>query len=1276
MITTIFFDLGDSLGVPVLSLNHRLERFERFDFAVPTLEELRAAGKRTGVISNTGDERGPRMNEVLEQAGLLEFFEPPLLIYSGDVGLRKDSPAIFQLAARKAGLEASPEQCLFVGENAEERAFALQAGWQVCPHPQLVSEVLAEQALRYARIEIPAGVSTETGRNVLRNVPLVPLLVEGQNRSILYALTSERAVARLMNAQCRVTLLGDKNTPGRTDLYLLRDDQAKESGFANEKGESAMLFEKAATALTVLESGDGRILIALPPEVPLDSIHFEGARHGHTLRLTPNPRLLDEAGPLVPAAFAAGFGEQAPPFTAADAAAWALLTDDFIKDCVERFSGARPLRDGSDILIRSRHVLHDDNQVAVDALAKAFNDLAPGRLEVSLHQFSHLGRSLFNVVAQLKGESADLVLVTAHLDSVAQHSDPRHAHAPGADDDMSGCAGVIAIAERFLALFPTGSQPARTVQFVLFNDEENGLVGSQAYARHLASSGAGIAGVFQMDMIGFDKAPPSTWEVHVGFSPSPELEAKSRVLADLIATCREHVAPALPVPQIIPNAEINPDPAEQRSDHGSFHHQGYPACCVSEAFFTGEGNPAYHQKEDVSASLNWTYASAITRAIGAAAWALARQSPANINAFAAPTPMKRELDTRNESHALFGNRVPARASALKVPNNAFNAAAGLPAAQPAALAGTPIGLIEKALSFVQGQEAAAAFGAGFAPAEPAAFVPDPVIQRTSSGSAAVHLQQHYRGIPVFEAAATVRFDPQGQPIDAPGETVSVSGLNTEPVISAIDAVSRAVAHLAETGEGEEDVDEFGQVMRAARLEAGDYTPQILTSFNMASRPTVLTPGPLARPVPAHLVVFAQPERPRLAWHVLVTFPGEVDQYVILVAADEAPGEILYAVSTLHHMRGQGNVFEFNPGIKDRALVPFPRPVSDYPAMPSTPLTGFPADWVASGRSSGNTTHATLGESPTTLAGQLQNGVAVFNPTDPSGDDQKMLNIFYFCNYMHDFLFILGFDEAAGNFQQVNFTHTGLGNDAVLARAHSRAVDGTANMLTHPDGQPPVMNMGLVVSTDRHTAFDSDVVFHEYVHGLTNRLVGGPLNAQALRRPQSRGMGEGWSDYYALTVTSFVTGIEKIVSGDWVTGEPGGIRTAPYDDNYPVKYGGIKNLGGVHSIGEVWCATLMMMTRKARAALGSNEDGYRVCWQIVTDGLKLVPANPSFLQARDGILMALDQLRDVNRVSQQTHRLVRRAAWEAFAHFEMGVNAQSANAELQGIVPDTTLPANL
>ena len=128
----------------------------------------------------------------------------------------------------------------------------------------------------------------------------------------------------------------------------------------------------------------------------------------------------------------------------------------------------------------------------------------------------------------------------------------------------------------------------------------------------------------------------------------------------------------------------------------------------------------------------------------------------------------------------------------------------------------------------------------------------------------------------------------------------------------------------------------------------------------------------------------------------------------------------------------------------------------------------------------------------------------FNPADPAtGDDQKVLNIFYYCCYMHDFAYLLGFREADGNFQTNDFGRGGAGGDPVDAQSFSGAVSGTANMSTPPDGSSPTMHMGLFTATNRHTAFDSTVVFHEFTHGISNRLVGGPMNTNALECPAER-----------------------------------------------------------------------------------------------------------------------------------------------------------------------------
>ncbi|HEX8737692.1 MAG TPA: M36 family metallopeptidase, partial [Pyrinomonadaceae bacterium] len=449
-------------------------------------------------------------------------------------------------------------------------------------------------------------------------------------------------------------------------------------------------------------------------------------------------------------------------------------------------------------------------------------------------------------------------------------------------------------------------------------------------------------------------------------------------------------------------------------------------------------------------------------------------------------------------------------------------------------------------------------------------------------------------------------------------------------------------------------------------------------------------------IPAHLVLFYQGATTRLGWHFVISTPDMTEQYVIIVEADsrtakpEEP-EILYAQKTSSQMAAKGKVWIHNPGINpERALVDFPLAVSFYPldAASLKLPEGFPQAWVDDSGSLaiGNSTIAVTGNKTSSIKGASIDGVLTFDPGEEGaqGDVQKVINIFYFCNYMHDFFYMLGFDERHGNFQKINFTGVGTGNDPVLARAHPGPVRGTANMLTRADGVRAEMNMGLVGGVNRHTAFDSDVVFHEFVHGVTNRLVGGRFDGRALQQPQSRGMGEGWSDYFALTIQNCLAliknpeAVEKTVTGDWVVNRASGIRLAAYNDDYPGTYGsiGAAPYHEEHAVGEIWCAALMKMNRDFGAALGDKVRGHRMGWQVVVDGLKLTPANPSFLDARDAILHALEDLRNIDALPHDQFKKLNRAAWQAFARFGMGPIASSIGASLEGIIEDTIPPPNI
>jgi bacterial leucyl aminopeptidase len=458
-IAVVFFDLGDTLGTPVLSPPpERLLDFNVFPFALPVLRMVRSCGLRVGVISNTGDIPGTAVNQVLQNVGLLPAFDPDLLIYSKDVGLKKDSPAIFRYAAQIAGAGV-PHRCLFVGEDATERGFALDAGWRVAPHPLLVDEVLAGQRLRYVRLAVPTSQETTPWRERLRSRPIVPLHVAGKNGTTVYAVTSQRIVADLINMRFGVELLGEPDAPLRTDLYLLRDDAAAASGFLAPQGESARFFADEQDARLVLSGTAEGLVVALPPERSLEEFHFTQARHGHTLKLHPDPSLLEPPAPSAWVRESALAGPIERPttrdLTAEEITELTKITGQELLDRAERYGGRQPLNPNRDARLASRHTFHAGNAQAVTALAAELQAVGRGKLTVRLIPFTHAGRRLQNIEAELPGTSRELVLVAAHLDSTAAFSDPYNAEqdsAPGVDDDASGMAAVVTIAERFAVL--------------------------------------------------------------------------------------------------------------------------------------------------------------------------------------------------------------------------------------------------------------------------------------------------------------------------------------------------------------------------------------------------------------------------------------------------------------------------------------------------------------------------------------------------------------------------------------------------------------------------------------------------------------------------------------------------------------------------------------------------------------------------------------------------------------------------------------------------------
>lgn len=306
-----------------------------------------------------------------------------------------------------------------------------------------------------------------------------------------------------------------------------------------------------------------------------------------------------------------------------------VLTPEQVRADVGRYSS-----------ISSRHVHHPGNAMALERLGADLSAMHREQVEMSvrarrfmLHKDGETGIECHNIEAVVPGRSSDkVIIISAHLDSTADRDPsfrPPCDPAPGADDDASGIAGVLGAARAILRLAsvsPNG--PRAEIRFAFFNAEEQAQLGSRAYAKREAISCTKIEAVYQMDMIGYWKRNAAfEFEVHAGFDRNDPVQVRSLQVADHLAgVCKDNKLP--PRPEVYVHRPGKRDPGQDRSDHTSFHWQGFPAVLITQDAFPGHAsdkndekpNPHFHLREDASKEVNWEYAAAIAGAVTAAAW--------------------------------------------------------------------------------------------------------------------------------------------------------------------------------------------------------------------------------------------------------------------------------------------------------------------------------------------------------------------------------------------------------------------------------------------------------------------------------------------------------------------------------------------------------------------------------------------------------------------------------------------------------------------------------
>ncbi len=660
---------------------------------------------------------------------------------------------------------------------------------------------------------------------------------------------------------------------------------------------------------------------------------------------------------------------------------------------------------------------------------------------------------------------------------------------------------------------------------------------------------------------------------------------------------------------------------------------------------------------------------------------LARRRPATVRARAVTDdlPAAGELLVADDLPAAAHQRGAGRnvftgtRSVLKVP-----AGAARTRALPQDVAAGDAALVEDALARVR-----RSLGRQRSGGERLELVPDGQVVRTSAGTAVVHLHQHYRGIPVFEAVRSVHFDP-GSRGEIVGDHVTIPGnFDAAPAVSAAEAVLAAARYLAAAG---------AEAKPGRRLRVSGRMPRQIVSFPLPSRPSALAKRPFEEPVTAQLVwLHCGPADIRLGWLVSLAMPAGDEHYDLIVGAGAAAdgevpsaggkGTVLYCRGSFRTARGRGKVFRHSPAAggssgDGRLEVEMPLPREAYPTLAGADFADpFGRAWIDRRHTRGNNTVVRRGNRRATLAGKRSRRGVVFAPKDPQGEDQRLLNAFYYCNYLHDFFALLGFGEAEGNFQKENFTGAPGDRDALVVRVFDRPVAGTARMRSRRDGRPGELHLG--PRDDRHAALDADLVCHEVAHGVTNRLTGGRLAFEPLHHPESRALDEGYCDYFALTLRGYQTGEDAVTFSPWLGGdERTGLRRHAYDDTFPLDYGDLAAAENQepHRGGEIWCAALMRMNRAIGRALGDAGRGHEIGWQLVVDSLKLLPVGadqPGFLDARDAVTRALTDLQVAGRLDPAEQATIEGAVHLAFASTGMGPGAVGRGAHFRDIVADFT-----
>ncbi len=547
-------------------------------------------------------------------------------------------------------------------------------------------------------------------------------------------------------------------------------------------------------------------------------------------------------------------------------------------------------------------------------------------------------------------------------------------------------------------------------------------------------------------------------------------------------------------------------------------------------------------------------------------------------------------------------------------------------------------------------------------------------------------RQRFQGVDVENAEWVVNVDRDGRVLNAGGQLYEPVKETLPDAATALTAVRAAV--MATDGKAAQ---RFQPFQKSASLDG---------------RTVRFHGGPMGEDVAGAMVWHAVQGKLTPAWRFHITASDGVSTEEVVVTPDGQ--QVLAQRSRTFHQNAakpQGLVYEWNPIRNPRPGYPregelqwVPRKLVSFAGDP----VASPKGWVATNETAGNNT--ITGVNPLAIGCALGFDNCPFRPRTavaPNLDfsfplevgpgspsptafaDASITSLFYFTNRVHDLFYAIGFDEAAGNFQAVNYTGQGEGGDPVYAYAQygsaapaSPALNNASFSINEADGLAPRMNMyinqgiaGQLPGFFTDGSLDSDIVFHEYTHGVSARLA-----RQMYTTFQGGAMGEALSDFFALefNVPEGAPADGIYATGEYLLFQPGiGIRTRPYSTDTNINPLTFANLGRVrsapevHADGEIFVEALVEMRANLIQQFGEKE-GRRRARLLVVDGMKLAVPKASMLDMRDAILLA-----DTVDFKGECGN----AIWRGFAKRGMGTLAQTGSGDSTHISASFDVPSN-